>query len=117
MTDADAFLAARDLLLAHRTDIDAARAAFRWPELDAFQLRAGSFRPHGGRQRRAALRFIGPGDHDSSVSFAALSDRSNQVANHLRRWACGAATACCCCWATCRRCGRRCWPAASSAPW
>ena len=32
----------------------------------------------------AALRFIGPGEHDSSVSFSGLSARSNQVANWLR---------------------------------
>ena len=31
-----AFRAARDELLAHRDDYDAARAGFRWPELDDF---------------------------------------------------------------------------------
>ncbi len=34
--------------------------------------------------QQAALRFIGPGEQDESVSFAALSARSNQVANALR---------------------------------
>ena len=33
---AQAFLAARDLLLLHRRDIAAAQAAFRWPTLDRF---------------------------------------------------------------------------------
>ena len=32
----DAFRAARDLLLAHREDYDAARRSFAWPELDEF---------------------------------------------------------------------------------
>ncbi len=84
MTDAEAFLAARDLLLAHRTDIDAARAAFRWPALTWFNFALDHFDRMAAGNHAAALRFIGPGDHDSTVSFAALSERTNRVANHLR---------------------------------
>jgi acetyl-CoA synthetase len=84
MPDVDAFLAARDLLLAHRTDIDAARAAFRWPVLDRFNFALDHFDRMAAGNEATALRFIGPGEHDSSVSFAAMSARSNQVANHLR---------------------------------
>ncbi len=84
MSDADAFLAARDLLLAHRTDIDAARAAFRWPALSQFNFALDHFDRLAAGNEAAALRFIGPGDHDSSISFAALAERSNRVANHLR---------------------------------
>ena len=36
MTEHDRFRAARDLLLARRTDLDAARAAFAWPALERF---------------------------------------------------------------------------------
>ena len=85
MADADAFLAARDLLLTHRTDIDAARAAFRWPLLERFNFALDHFDRMARGNDAAALRFIGPGDHDSSVSFAAMAARSNQVANHLRQ--------------------------------
>ena len=84
MADADAFLAARDLLLEHRTDVAAARAAFRWPVLDRFNFALDHFDRMAAGNDQAALRFIGPGEHDSHVSFAALSARSNQVANHLR---------------------------------
>jgi acetyl-CoA synthetase len=84
VTDAEAFLAARDLLLAHRTDIDAARAAFRWPALTWFNFALDHFDRMAAGNHAAALRFIGPGDHDSTVSFAALSERTNRVANHLR---------------------------------
>ena len=84
MTDAEAFLAARDLLLAHRTDIDAARAAFRWPALTRFNFALDHFDRMAAGNHAAALRFIRPGDHDSTVSFAALSERTNRVANHLR---------------------------------
>ncbi len=84
MADIDAFLAARDLLLANRTDIDAARAAFRWPKLDRFNFALDHFDRMAAGNETSALRFIGPGDHDSSVSFSVLSARSNQVANWLR---------------------------------
>ncbi len=84
MIDADAFLAARDLLLAHRSDIDAARAAFRWPALTHFNFALDHFDRLAAGNDATALRFIGPGDHDASVSFAALSERSSRVANHLR---------------------------------
>ncbi len=85
MTDADAFLAARDLLLAHRTDIDAARAAFRWPVLARFNFALDHFDRLALGNDAAALRFIGPGDHDDAVSFATMAERSNRVANHLRQ--------------------------------
>ena len=84
MSDADAFLAARDLLLAHRTDVDAARAAFVWPTLQRFNFAIDHFDRMAAGNEAAALRFIGPGEHDAAISFAALSERSNRVANHLR---------------------------------
>ncbi len=85
MTDsAQAFRAARDILLRHRTDLAAAQAAFRWPALDRFNWALDYFDPMAAGNEQAALRIVGP-DTDSSVSFAALSARSNQVANFLRR--------------------------------
>ena len=84
MADIDAFLAARDLLLAKRTDVEAARRDFAWPKLERFNFALDHFDRLAAGNEAAALRFIGPGEHDSSVSFAALSARSNQVANHLR---------------------------------
>ena len=81
---ATALTAARDLLLAHRTDAAAARAAFRWPVLDRFNFALDHFDAMAAGNHAAALRFIGPGGADHSVSFASLAARSNQVANHLR---------------------------------
>ncbi len=78
------FLAARDLLLLHRRDIAAARAAFRWPALGRFNWALDYFDRMAAGNDVSALRFIGPGALDASISFAALSARSNQVANHLR---------------------------------
>jgi acetyl-CoA synthetase len=84
MSDAQAFLAARDLLLATRTDIDAARARFRWPVLERFNFALDHFDRMAAGNAATALRFIGPGGQDSRVSFATMAERSNQVANHLR---------------------------------
>jgi acetyl-CoA synthetase len=84
MSDIAAFIAARDLLLAHRTDAAAARNAFRWPALTRFNFALDHFDTMARGNDQAALRFIGPGDADHSVSFAALAERSNRVANALR---------------------------------
>ena len=86
MSDAspDVFWAARDLLLRHRADLDAARREFRWPVLDRFNWALDHFDRMAAGNGAAALRFIGPGDLDASVSFADMARRSNQVANHLR---------------------------------
>jgi len=81
---AQAFYAARDLLLLHRRDLAAAREVFRWPVLDRFNWALDHFDRMAVDNDAAGLRFIGPGELDSSISFKALSARSNQVANHLR---------------------------------
>ena len=78
------FIAARDLLLAHRTDIATATRAFQWPALTRFNWALDFFDTMARGNATTALRLIGPGDHDESISFAALSARSNQVANGLR---------------------------------
>ncbi len=88
MVDATAFIAARDLLLQHRTDLAAATAAFRWPRLDRFNWALDYFDPMAAGNDRTALRLIGP-DSDDSVSFEHLRLRSNQVANLLRRMGVG----------------------------
>ena len=80
----DAFLDARDLLVRHRADLDAARREFRWPVLDRFNWALDHFDRMAAGNGAAALRFIGPGGQDASVSFATMARRSNQVANHLR---------------------------------
>ena len=79
------FLAARDLLLTHRTDLAAAHAGFRWPVLDRFNWALDHFDVMARGNEISALRFIGPDDEDVTVSFATLAARSNQVANGLRR--------------------------------
>ena len=81
---AAAFLAARDLLLHYRTDLPAARAAFRWPQLDHFNWALDYFDPMAQANQAVGLRIIAPAGNES-ISFEGLRTRSNQVANLLRR--------------------------------
>jgi acetyl-CoA synthetase len=79
------FRAARDLLLRHREDYDAARAAFAWPTLDEFNWALDWFdaiaAEHPGR---IALRVVGDDGSDEALNYARMAARSAQVANWLR---------------------------------
>ncbi|MGI4943904.1 MAG: AMP-binding protein, partial [Janthinobacterium lividum] len=77
------FAEARATLLRHRDDHDAACRDFRWPVLDRFNWALEHFDRLAVGNEAPALRVVG-GGHEASLSFAALSRRSNQVANHLR---------------------------------
>ena len=83
------FEEARAFLLRHRTDYDAAVKGFRWPDpvpfnwaLDWFD--AGLARDPESRDRTALWIVEAGHDRETQLSFAALSRRSNQVANLLR---------------------------------
>jgi acetyl-CoA synthetase len=81
----DAFRAARDLLLAHRTDYSAARREFTWPELDEFNWALDWFDVIAAEHPdRTGLRIVADDGSDVSLSFGSLSARSAQVANWLR---------------------------------
>src|SRR3989475_1505853 len=82
------FQDARSFLFEHRTDYDAAVKGFRWPDpvpfnwaLDWFDAELAA---NGDSRDRTALWIVDPGDKETKLSFAALSRRSNQVANFLR---------------------------------
>ncbi|RKT02610.1 acetyl-CoA synthetase [Streptomyces sp. 3211.6] len=82
----EAFRAARDLLLAHGDDLDAAHRAFRWPRPAAFNWALDWFDAVAARRDGPALRLARAGDPagDVTVTWRALSRRSAQVANWLR---------------------------------
>ena len=99
MTATEPFRAARDFLLTHRDDPQAAYAGFRWPGADALQLGARLVRR--GRRRpsdrsRPALWLVEPDGGETRCTFAELADRSTQVAAWLREQRrARAATGCC----------------------
>ncbi len=76
------FAAARDFLLAHRTDHATASAQFRWPVLESFNWALDWFDAVLSREDRPALQITGAGA--ATLSFAELSARSSRVANGLR---------------------------------
>jgi acetyl-CoA synthetase len=85
MSSADAFLAARDFLIATREDYAAACAGFRWPALDEFNWALDYFDDYARGNDRSALWLVDERGAESRLSFAGLSERSNRVANFLRQ--------------------------------
>jgi acetyl-CoA synthetase len=82
---AAAFRAARDLLLNHREDYDAARTEFTWPALDEFNWALDWFDGIAAEHPdRSALGVGGDDGSDEAMSYARMAARSSQVANWLR---------------------------------
>lgn len=83
------FLRARDLLLACRTDYERAYAEFRWPELTTWNWALDFFDVMAAGNHALALHIVRDSGAatmiDTRRSFAELSERSSQLANHLRR--------------------------------
>jgi acetyl-CoA synthetase len=82
--DATAFVAARDFLLRYREDYETAYRAFEWPKLDRFNWALDYFDAMACDNAQPALWLIDDDGSETKLSFAALSERSNQVANKLR---------------------------------
>src|SRR5690349_7489749 len=81
----DEFIAARDLLLRHRTDYTAARREFRWPALDTFNWVTDYFDRIADGNDTRALWVVNPDGTEDTRTFAELSRRSRRIANYLRR--------------------------------
>jgi len=81
----DTFLAARDFLLAHRSDYEAAYRGFQWPKLDRFNWALDFFDRMAEGNSRTALWIVEESGSEERLSFAELSERSSRMANHLRR--------------------------------
>ena len=78
------FLAARDFLLAHRTDYATAVRDFRWPQLGVFNWALDYFDVMAEGNSANALWIVEEDASEQRYSFQQLAARSNQVANHLR---------------------------------
>lgn len=109
MNPTEAFRQARDTLIAHRTDYQAACREFRWPRLERFNWALDWFDVIARGNSRTALRIVGEGaaSHgakgpiataqgdagrrdmghgcaDAQLSFDGLRRRSNYLAAYLR---------------------------------
>ncbi|HET7594240.1 MAG TPA: AMP-binding protein [Stellaceae bacterium] len=83
--DASSFRAARDFLLRHREDYDTAYREFRWPKLERFNWALDHFDAIARGNQRPALWLVNEGGGEVKLSFAELAERTDRVANHLRR--------------------------------
>ncbi|MHB1328710.1 MAG: AMP-binding protein [Gemmatimonadales bacterium] len=80
------FERARATLLRHRADLDAARSAFAWPELDDFNWAWDWFSTYAGQTDRTALilvRETGDTPETTRVSFRELDERSTRIGRYL----------------------------------
>ncbi|WP_426997945.1 AMP-binding protein [Pseudarthrobacter sp. N5] len=87
MTVTDDFRAARDRLLALRTDYAQARREFHWPQFEEFNFALDWFdqiAADPAKANKPALVIVEQDGSATRRSFAELSARSNQVANWLR---------------------------------
>jgi acetyl-CoA synthetase len=85
MSSASVFVQARDFLLAHRDDYATAYAGFQWPVLNDFNWALDYFDPHAKDNGQTALWLVDESGTESRLSFSQMSERSNRVANFLRR--------------------------------
>ena len=79
------FIAARDFLFRHREDYTTAYRDFQWPKLDRFNWALDYFDVMARENARPALWLVDEDAGETKLTFAQLSERSNRVANELRR--------------------------------
>lgn len=80
-----AFLSAREFVLEHREDYEAAYRDFRWPQLNHFNWALDYFDTYALANDKPALWIVENNGSELKLSFAEMSRRSNQVANFLRK--------------------------------
>jgi len=84
MTSAQAFLDARNFLIAHREDFENAYEGFRWPRLDSFNWALDYFDAYATGNDNLALWVVDEDGSESRLSYAEMSTRSDRTANFLR---------------------------------
>ncbi len=83
MDGGKAFIELRDRLLREGLPLAQALQAFHWPEILEFNWATDYFDRIAVGNERPALKVVDDGGRDSTLSYATLARRSNQVANLL----------------------------------
>jgi acetyl-CoA synthetase len=78
-------LRARDFLLEHRADYEAAYAGFEWPRMERFNWALDYFDLLAAGNNQTALWIVEEDGHETRLSFAELSERSSGLASAMRR--------------------------------
>ncbi len=84
MSSSHSFTEARDFLLRHREDPVTACRDFRWPVLERFNWALDHFDVMARENDALALHIVSEDGGERKLSFKEMSQRSAQVANHLR---------------------------------
>ena len=86
MSGTERFRAARDFLLANRTDHEVAYRGFQWPKLERFNWALDWFDSIAAGERcdQPAIWVVFEDGTETKLSFRQLSNRSSQVANYYR---------------------------------
>jgi len=82
-TSTEAFRKARDFLLKHREDYEAACRGFQWPAFDEFNWALDWFDVFAKENSESGLRVISDDGQQVSRTFSELSELSSRVANSL----------------------------------
>ena len=85
MSSTEVFRRARDFLLEHRSDWEAATSGFRWPQLDRFNWALDWFDILADGNGQTALHIVEEYGAEVRLSYAELAERSNRVATYFRR--------------------------------
>lgn len=80
----EAYRAARDVLIRHRSDYHRAMDDFRWPDTGTFNWALDHFDDMARGNNRIALRIVDDSGADVARSFEALRVASDRAANYLR---------------------------------
>jgi acetyl-CoA synthetase len=89
-TATESFRRARDFLLEHREDYEAAHAGFEWPRPEHFNWALDWFDTIADGNDRTALHIVEEDGTETRRTFAEMSARSDRAANQLRTWGVGA---------------------------
>lgn len=79
------FVKARDFLILHRSDYDEAHDKFKWPKMETFNWALEYFDEIAEGNDNPALWIVDEDGKEEKYSFSEMSQRSNQVANFLRK--------------------------------
>jgi acetyl-CoA synthetase len=81
----DRFLRARDFLLDHRCDYEAAYRGFEWPRIPRFNWALDYFDLLAAGNKQTALWILEEDGSETRFSFVELSERSSGLANAMQR--------------------------------
>jgi acetyl-CoA synthetase len=89
LSSTEIFQQARQVLLNHRTDYEAACKEFHWPKFQTFNWAIDWFDHYAKNNARVALHIVRRGReqkwHEEKISFQDLSEKTSRIARHFQK--------------------------------